>query len=64
MSAGNMRKAIRRIWLETHLLLDDFPINLTGRDVVIPAQSYIQIALIVAQIEVNFAAVVEHIDLT
>jgi len=45
------------------LFLNNLPVNLPSRDIVIPAQSDIQIAFIVSQIEINFATVVQNVDL-
>lgn len=44
------------------LLLNDMLIDLAGRDVVLARERDVQVAFVVAEIEINFAAVVENED--
>ena len=46
----------------THLLLDNLPIYLARRDIVVAAQRDVEVPLVVAEVEVDFAAVVEDVD--
>ena len=43
---------------KTDLFLNDLPIDLPRRDVVIPTERNIKIPLVVAQVEIDFAAVI------
>ena len=46
----------------SHLLLDDFTIDLSSCDVVVFGQGHVQVSLIVSKIQICFTSVVEHKD--
>lgn len=43
-------------------LFNNMRVDFTGRDVVIPGQGDVEVSLVIAEIKVGFAAVVEDID--
>jgi hypothetical protein len=47
----------------TYLLLDDLAVDLARGDVVVARQGDVEVALVVAEVEVGLAAVVEHVHL-
>ena len=49
--------------LGTDLFLNYFPVDLPSRDVVIARECDIKISLIVAQVEINLASIVEDVHL-
>ena len=48
----------------TTLLLDDLSVDLASRDIIVARQRDIQVALIVSQIQVDLATIVQHKHLT
>ena len=46
-----------------YLLFNDLTVDLAGRDIVIARQRHVEITLVVAQVEVNFATVIEDVHL-
>jgi hypothetical protein len=46
----------------TNLLLDDIPINLSCRNIVVLRQCDIKVAFVVAQIQICFTTIVQHKD--
>lgn len=46
-----------------HLLLDYLTVDLSGRDVVVPRQSYVEVTLVVSEVKIHLATIVEDIDL-
>ena len=46
-----------------YLLVNDLPVNLPRRNVVVARQRDVQEALVVAQIQVDLAPIVQHKDL-
>jgi len=49
---------------ETHLTFNHMTINLSRSDIIILAQSDIQIPLIIPQIQIGFPTIVEDVDFT
>jgi hypothetical protein len=48
----------------TALALNDMLVDLAGGDVVVTGKGDIEVALVVAEVEVGLASVVENVDLT
>lgn len=48
----------------THLALNNVGVHLAGGDVVVASERHVQVALVVAQVEVGLTAVVENVHLT
>lgn len=46
-----------------HLSVDDVLVDLASREVVLPREGDVEVAFVVAEVEVRFAAVVEDKDL-
>jgi len=46
------------------LLLNDFTIDLASGDVVVSAESDVEVSLVIAQVKVDLAAIVEDVDFT
>ena len=49
---------------EAHLFFNDLLINLSCGNIMVARQSYIQIAFVISEIEVDFPTIIEDINLT
>ena len=48
----------------THLLIDDLAVYFSSGDVIIATQSDVEVALVVSEVEVDLATVVQDVDFT